>query len=107
MKKLAFATFAVAALLGAGSALAADLPAPAYKAPPIGAPVYTWTGFYIGGNAGYSFGRETNDWFLFGFPVASERQNLNGAIAGVQSGFNWQINNQWVVGYESDIQWSG
>jgi outer membrane immunogenic protein len=106
MKKLAFGTFAVAALLGAGSALAADLPEPAYKAPPIVA-AYSWTGYYIGANAGYSFGRESNDWFLFGFPAAQERQNLNGAIAGVQSGFNWQIGNQWVVGYESDIQWSG
>ena len=32
------------------SAFAADLPRPAYKAPPLltPAPVFTWTGFYIG-----------------------------------------------------------
>src|SRR4051812_49472159 len=37
----------------AGSAMAADLPAQTYKAPPpILAPMYDWTGFYIGGNGG-------------------------------------------------------
>ena len=102
---------ALLTLAASASAMAADLPAPAYKAP-LAAPVYSWTGWYIGANAGYSWGRETNDWIFTGFgfgpfPAVSESQNMNGGIAGVQSGFNWQVNNQWVMGYESDIQWSG
>lgn len=48
---------AAAALLGfAGSAIAADMPR---KAPPIAA--YDWNGFYVGGNAGWSWGRAQTD----------------------------------------------
>jgi outer membrane immunogenic protein len=46
-----------------GQALAADLPVPppprapvAFVPPP---PVFTWSGIYIGGNGGYSFGTTT------------------------------------------------
>src|SRR5258706_16128260 len=43
-----------ATLLFAGPALGADLgtKAPAYKAPPL-APIFSWTGFYVGGHGGY------------------------------------------------------
>jgi len=34
--------------------MAADLPAPVYKAPP--APVWSWSGFYIGGQVGAAWG---------------------------------------------------
>jgi outer membrane immunogenic protein len=44
----------VASLI-AGPALAADLGTkPIYKAPVL-APVFSWTGWYIGGNAGYGW----------------------------------------------------
>jgi outer membrane immunogenic protein len=45
VKKLLLAGFAVSAL--SAHAVAADMPVPA-------APVVTWTGFYVGGNAGYA-----------------------------------------------------
>jgi outer membrane immunogenic protein len=49
MKKFLLATAAlVLASVTPGSA--ADLPV---KAPPMPAPVFTWTGFYVGGNAGW------------------------------------------------------
>jgi outer membrane immunogenic protein len=54
MKKLLLASVAVgavAAIAAAGSANAADLPI--YKAPPPVAPVWNWTGCYIGGHVGY------------------------------------------------------
>ena len=54
MKKFLLGTVALAALASA-PALAADLPARAYtKAPPMIAPVYDWTGFYVGINGGWS-----------------------------------------------------
>lgn len=50
MKRLLIASSMVFALTS-GSAFAADLPPPAYKAPPPPAP--TWTGCYITGGVGY------------------------------------------------------
>ena len=43
----------------AGPALAADMPTKA--PPPIAAPVYNWTGFYVGVNAGFGWGRKNAD----------------------------------------------
>jgi opacity protein-like surface antigen len=37
------------------AALAADI-APVYKAPPPAVTTYSWTGWYIGGHAGYGWG---------------------------------------------------
>src|SRR5215204_5916365 len=103
-----------------GPASAADLgvgprPAPAYAAPPA----FSWTGFYVGGNVGYSWGKSENDItvvglppFLFGLSTASlargdrDETDVNGVIGGGQAGFNWQVGN-WVIGTESDLQGSG
>ena len=50
-----------AALLAVGSlAQAADLPVPV-KAPPAAIVAYSWSGAYVGGNAGWSWGRATTD----------------------------------------------
>ena len=79
-------------------ALAADLPvkAPRY-APPPPAPVFSWTGFYIGGNVGYSWGDPNTDFnadpvtviiaapaTIPGF-VGSESVKPKGIIGGGQS----------------------
>jgi opacity protein-like surface antigen len=50
-----------------GSAFAADI---AVKAPPSApAPVYNWTGWYVGVNAGGSFGHVTTDFNADSFTV--------------------------------------
>jgi opacity protein-like surface antigen len=60
--KRGFVGIAAVASLLTTSALAADLPAKVYtKAPPPPVVVYDWTGFYIGGNVGYSWGRSSTD----------------------------------------------
>jgi outer membrane immunogenic protein len=100
MKKLVLAGAAALAALVAGPAMAADL---AVKAPPI-IPFYDWTGFYVGINGGYSFGRSETDFNFPGFPVVSGKFNLNGALGGGQAGYNWQINPKVVVGVEGDLQ---
>jgi outer membrane immunogenic protein len=123
---------AIAALaLGAPitSALAADLRLPV-KAPPM--PVvapYSWTGFYIGGNVGYSFGRDpidvtatarsrvfrafgtpaetlTTDTGVVPFPLGAGTADVEGALAGGQIGYNWQTG-AFVWGLETDLQWTG
>ena len=100
-------------LASSGLALAADM---VVKAPPPPAPVYGWTGFYVGGNIGYSWGKASGDLndpaiaFFSGLgslPTSfSESLKPKGAIAGGQFGYNCQINPTWVVGLEADLQTS-
>jgi outer membrane immunogenic protein len=99
--------FAVVTAISTASA--ADLAARPYtKAPPVMVEVYNWTGFYIGGNVGYSWGRSrdtstltnTAGTVLF---TSIDRSDLNGVVGGGQIGHNWQVQN-WVWGLEADIQ---
>ena len=59
IRKVLLSTVAIVAI--SGTAFAADLPSrrapPVYVPPPV--PVFTWTGFYIGGDIGYGFGKDT------------------------------------------------
>lgn len=90
-----------AALLGCAAtvpAQAADLP---LKAPPL-VVVWDWTGFYVGGNVGYSWGKWDNSGL-----ASTGSPNVDGWLAGLQAGYNWQINPTWVVGLEGDIQITG
>lgn len=87
-----------------GTASAADLP---FKAPPALAPVgMTWSGFYLGANAGGGWSNAGIDFSTAGLPAfASVDNELSGAIAGGQVGYNWQ-SGAWVFGVEADLQWS-
>ena len=102
MKKLLLAGASLLAM-GAVSASAADLPArmPA-KAPAYVAPMaYSWTGFYLGLNGGYGFGRGE---FTGGLP--SGGFDAGGGLFGATVGYNWQTG-PLVFGLEGDIDWSG
>lgn len=115
MKTSVWKILAATAIAGiaASSALAADMPLKAV-APVV--PVWNWTGFYIGGNAGYSWGRSETDADYFNTAtgaailapagsITSAKYSMNGAIAGGQAGFNWQTGG-FVGGFETDLQWS-
>jgi outer membrane immunogenic protein len=98
MKRLVLALAGIAALTG--SAAAADLarpaPAPYYKAP-VYAPVYNWSGFYIGINGGGGWG--TSNWTTPG------GFDTSGGMVGGTVGYNYQMN-QVVLGVEGDIDWA-
>lgn len=110
MKKfLVAAAGAVATMIAAQPATAADMP---LKARPPVVEVWTWDGYYIGVNGGYSWGRskttanffnDTTDVLL---STSQQTIKLNGPIFGGQIGFNRQHGN-WVWGVEVDAQWSG
>jgi outer membrane immunogenic protein len=106
MKKLLLGSVALVAGLGLGAAMAADMPV-YLKAPP---PVYSWTGIYIGGNLGYSWGNSGIDNVLLNPPfppvTTSDSFKLNGVIGGGQIGANWQTGS-FLIGLETDIQASG
>jgi outer membrane immunogenic protein len=101
-----------------GLAFAADI---AVKAPPPApAPVYNWTGWYVGVNAGASFGNVKTDFnatpvtvtaiatttSTFTTPgfAGSNTEYPDGFMGGGQIGYNWQLSPIWVVGLEADFQ---
>ena len=99
----------LAALVGVASAQAADLAPRTYtKAPVFVDPGYNWTGFYVGGNIGYSWGRSSDTSSLSNgvgtvLLTSAGSSNLDGVVGGGQIGYNWQVQN-WVWGLEADIQ---
>jgi outer membrane immunogenic protein len=75
---------------------------------------WNWTGFYGGLNVGWSWGNGAVTYNEPGFaglvgppPTSISGPNfLDGAIGGVQIGYNWQFNTNWVAGLEADFQWA-
>jgi outer membrane immunogenic protein len=103
MRKILLGTAALIAL-GIAPVSAADLAARPYytKAAPMVAQVYDWTGFYIGGNAGW--GNSHNSLDLLG--VGSEgSNNADGGVVGGQIGYRWQAST-WVFGVEAQGDWA-
>lgn len=132
MRKLIAAGVVISGMM-LSPALAADLPV---KAKPV--PVYSWTGWYGGVNAGYGWqdnhagyrgdvygdpvtgaGDGAGTIFTDGLAQISQqatavvnhqtyRQSLrtSGFIGGGQLGYNWQIDRNWLVGLEGDLQYA-
>jgi len=93
-----------------GAAHAADMPARIYtKAPPIAAPAYDWTGFYIGLNGGGASSHEClTITSVAGAPVTPNSEGCHdatGGIVGGQIGYRWQFTN-WVFGLEAQGDWA-
>ncbi len=106
------ASAAALTVVGAFAAQAADLPtrkeapAPVFVPPP-----FTWTGFYVGVNAGgiWSSGSRSATLidpgagaFLSGYWPGGLGSNQSGFIGGGQAGYNWQTG-AFVLGVETDF----
>ncbi len=107
-----FLLASVSAIAFAGSAFAA--PPPAYL-PPV--PIFSWTGFYLGGQIGYGWGHDSQQVTAFDpgfvnpeleifipptFIADSFSNSPQGVIGGAHIGYNLQIN-QWVAGIEGTV----
>lgn len=107
------------ALFIASPALAADLTYEPVPAPAAAAP-FSWTGFYVGLNAGYGWGdidttksSMTTTGRLVGVPQGSfpsdtylgadGSASVDGLLGGAQVGYNYQVGT-WVFGAEADYQ---
>jgi outer membrane immunogenic protein len=90
-------------------------PAPSTPGP---CPTCSWSGFYVGANAGVSIGHDAaRDSDALNPPTAGSANVTNpltdvfhtespvGGLAGGQVGFNWQTNHA-VVGVEADWDWA-
>jgi len=99
MKNFLLGTVALIALGAAVPALAADMAPRSYtKAPAyVAAPIYNWTGFYIGGHVGGAF--RGNDNNLLG------GSNDGTFLGGVQGGYDYQFAQNWVFGIEANYSW--
>jgi outer membrane immunogenic protein len=133
MKKFLLSTVALVGFAGVASA--ADLPRQLPPPPPPIVPLFTWSGFYFGVNAGAAFSTNDNNNVLFeggannirinqGSIQGSQRSagslNLGSGVAGAanqgddvgftgggQIGWNYQFTpgSGFVVGVEADIQY--
>ncbi len=96
-----------AGLLAAGTAVAADKASPRLLPPAPALPaLYSWTGVYLGAQAGYSWGQERtvfSDTLARAFNGAAFRQSSDTALGGAQAGFNYQTGSL-VFGVEGDLE---
>jgi outer membrane immunogenic protein len=92
--------------------LAADLGARSYTKAPALAPAWSWTGAYVGLNAGYAWGNSntslSNASIFEPVPLVGSFPSLKpeGFIGGGQIGYNWQ-SGMLVLGAELDFSGLG
>ena len=110
--------------LGSHAAFAADL-APVLKAPPRPVPIFSWTGFYVGGHFGGGWGTTESTLHSInfdhkkvevldewsgggggGFSIPLSQTQTNGFLGGVQGGYNYQVYPWLVLGIEGDFSWT-
>ncbi len=93
-----FGASLIALSAGMGGALAADIPQETYTPAPEATynpdPAFSWTGFYVGGIAGYEWADMDTDQGDF------ETDNF---LGGVFTGYNFDLGNGVVVGLEGDV----
>ncbi|UGX90359.1 hypothetical protein G6321_00031500 [Bradyrhizobium barranii subsp. barranii] len=90
------------ALTAMSPAFGADLPIYG-KAPPVAAPAYDWSGFYVGVFGGWGLGNHNvnNATGPVGFANFTANYESTGGFGGGEIGANWQSGNI-VVGIEAD-----
>ena len=101
IRKLLLSTVAIAA--ASTSAFAADLPsrrAPPVYVPPV--PLFSWTGFYIGGDAGYAFCRDSVRQVVAPLGAGPDAfyntGTPNGTTGGAHIGYNFSTQSLPVLG---------
>jgi len=100
MKKLLLASTFLCAM--SGYSLAAD--AVVVEVPEVYvAPVFSWTGGYIGGQVGYLWGDGSASSAIFD----DSDVEPDGWLGGVYVGYNYQFTNNVVLGIDADFAWTG
>lgn len=92
------AALATIVCIAATAVQAADLPQPVPQELPPDPDIFNWSGFYLGGHAGYAVEGDA----AMRFPAGTLNADLDGFLGGVYGGYNYQIQNL-VFGGEADI----
>ncbi len=107
MKKLLLAGSVIA--LTSGAAFAADLaPAPVEPVAPVYVP-YSWTGFYVGAQAGYAWANTDIALYRAVPPrllAGRTSSSPDGGFGGGFAGYNYQFEGNYVLGAEADFNGS-
>jgi outer membrane immunogenic protein len=106
MKRILFTTVSLGGLGLMSPAFGADLPIYT-KAPAVAAPMYDWSGFYVGVFGGGGLGNHNlnNANGPAGFANFTVNYESKGGLGGGEAGYNWQGGNI-VFGVEGDAFWS-
>jgi outer membrane immunogenic protein len=108
VKASLFASTALTGLVLASPGMAADIPVKMpVKTAVVPPPAFSWTGFYIGANAGYGWGDNATRCSSTDLGSVCDRFpdiSSSGFIGGVQVGSNWQ-SGSFVFGFEGDFNW--
>jgi len=112
MKKLLLGSALPLILLGA-PAMAADMSYPVKAQVVAVVPAFTWTGLYLGASVGYGWGEvgKSGDWanylnyYYTGYDAVASTGALKpeGWFGGAQVGYNFQFDNNVVLGVEADV----
>jgi outer membrane immunogenic protein len=109
MRKRLLGSVAILSLATIGAANAATHhPKPPPAPPPP--PADPWTGFYVGGNVGYGWGRSNTTANFYNSATgallssSSSSFTMPGPLGGAQIGYNQLANGNWLWGVETDIQ---
>jgi outer membrane immunogenic protein len=73
------------------------------------APIYNWSGFYIGANGGYAWSRQCIDVTAVNAVTnvfAEGCRDAEGGVVGGQLGYRWQTASSWVFGLEAQGDWA-
>ncbi len=73
------------------------------KALPPAVTYVNWTGFYIGAHGGGAYGRDHIG--FTGYPQVANTRTA-GLLGGGQIGYNYQLENRFVLGVEGDASWA-
>ena len=120
MKNILAISVALFALASMNTASAADLPVK--SSPPASSTpaAYDWTGWYVGANVGYGWNNEPvtlapNDTLTQFVTCAGNgggacppatSLSAQGALGGLQVGYNWRMNPNLILGLEADFDWA-
>ncbi|CAN7591694.1 porin family protein [Brucella pseudogrignonensis] len=88
-------------LTGAFGAQAADAIQYEEPVPVVAAPVFSWTGGYLGGQIGYGWGKSR-----FSNEFTAINVKPDGFLGGLYAGYNFDLGNSFVLGIDGDVTYN-